>query len=181
MTRKQRRIEEDRQAAEWQRRALQAATADGTAALAAEQAATSLQDAPDRPESRFGLRGSRERENGRYGDTGAVMLEFALVFPLAVLLSITGLFYGLGVLDSMRLERAATEAVHAPQDTATHLVAQAGGVLVCYWAGDGEGGCFPDDLDGLPRIQVVAEGVKSYQPPLGSRITPTASAVALSE
>lgn len=116
------------------------------------------------------------------GDRGAVLVEYALILPLAVLLSVTGLFYGLGVLDSIRLERAATEAVHAShEDTAGDLIAQAGGSMACYWAGDGPGGCFPDDLDGLPRVQVVAEGNKTYQPPLGSKITPTAHAVALRE
>lgn len=163
LSRRQQRLARVVSAARWQRRALRNADVPAT---------RSLIDGD--PETRQRLQThflGRER--------GAVLVEYAIILPLAVMLGVSGLFYGLGVLESIRLEHAATEAVHVHEDTAATLVEQAGGTLVCFWAGDGEGGCFPDELEGLDRVQVVAESVKTYQPPLGARIVPTARAVAV--
>lgn len=175
LTRKQRRLEEDRQAAEWQRRALETATTEGTAALIA---ATAAEDAPEHAEPELLPLTAYRRGKGRHNaDTGAVLVEYALILPLAVLLSVTGLFYGLAVLEEYQLTATVTEAVHLVEDDASDLIESAGGDLVCYWAGEGVGGCYDDGI-GVARVQVVAEG-KTWHPPLGAAVTVTAEAMRL--
>lgn len=109
-------------------------------------------------------------------ERGAVLVEYALILPVAVMLGVSGLFYGLAMVSDLRITHAVSQGVQLEEADAGALVLMAGGTLECYWQGTGPGGCFDDGLDGLERRQAVAVG-ETYHPPLFDPVTPRAEAV----
>ena len=92
------------------------------------------------------------------------------------MLGVSALFYGLAMVNDLRLTHAVSEAVHLAEDDAAAMVATGDGSMTCYWSGTGPGGCFDDGLDSLDRVQVMGEG-KTWSPPLLDPVTPRAQAV----
>lgn len=111
-------------------------------------------------------------------DRGAVLVEYAIILPLAVMLGLSGLYYGLAMVDDLRLTHAVSQAVYLDQADAGTLIDLAGGTMACYWYGTGPGNCFSDGLDHQTRVQIVAHG-STWNPPLFDPITPRAEAVAV--
>src|SRR5690606_14722780 len=111
-------------------------------------------------------------------ERGAIIVEYAIILPLAVMLGVAGLFYGLAMVSDLRITHAVGQAVYLDEVDAGTLITMAGGSMECWWYGDGPGGCFEDGLDHQYRVQVVATGT-TYRPPLFDPVTPRAEAVAI--
>lgn len=159
LTRRQQWELEDRRARSWQRKVMRSTRVAGPDS----PLYASAQPEPEPPPLT-----AYRRRNGRHkADTGAAIVEAALVLPVLTLLVVGGLIYGAAMVTDLRLEYAAITAATMHEDDAAAVVETAGGTLTCYAAGEGPLDCIDDGATGY-RVQVVVTGPTFTLPAYGS-------------
>lgn len=93
---------------------------------------------------------------------GGVLVEFAILLPILVLLLLGGIMFGLATIETVRLERVSGDAALLDELEARAMVATVG-TMICWWQGEGAGGCYDDGLS-LARTQVVSVGREWVHP-----------------